>query len=245
MISAEKDGETSERAIQLALQAVLVSPNFLFIDVEPPQQAGSLDRALPQQDFALAARLAYFLWSSTPDDELLRLASRGALRRRDCLETQVKRMLRDFRARSLAEQFASQWLQTRKLATFTPDSQLFPDFDPALKQAMLDEVELFFVSIVAEDRSVLDLLEADFTFVNERLARHYGIAGVEGERFRRVSLEGTSRGGVITMASVLAATSNPTRTSPVKRGRWILENILGRPLLRRRRVWKRSRRGQC
>ena len=164
-----------------------------------------------------------------PDDELLRLASQGALRRPDVLESQVKRMLRDRRSRALAEQFASQWLQTRKLSTFTPDPKLFPEFDSSLKRAMLEEAELFFASILEEDRSVLDFLEADYTFVNERLARHYGIKGVDGEAFQRVSLEGTSRGGVITMASVLTATSNPTRTSPVKRGRWILENILGAP----------------
>jgi len=229
VISAEKDGESSESAIRLALEAVLASPHFLFIGIEPGQEPGSQVRVLPEQDFALAAHLSYFLWSTMPDDELFRLASQGALRRPDILELQVKRMLRDGRARALSKEFAGQWLQTRKLSTFTPDQNLFPEFDPALKQAMLEETELFFASIQEEDRSVLDFLEADYTFLNERLARHYGIKGVEGEQFRRVSLRGTSRGGVITMASVLTATSNPTRTSPVKRGRWILENILGVP----------------
>ena len=129
----------------------------------------------------------------------------------------------------LAENFASQWLQTRKLKEFTPDPALFPDFDESLRAAMLTETELFFDSIRDNDRSVLEFLDADYTFVNERLARHYGIAGVTGDWFRRVSLAGTSRGGVLTQASVLAATSNPNRTSPVKRGKWILENILGAP----------------
>ncbi len=227
-ISAEKDGETPQSALKLALQAVLVSPHFLFIGAEPPQPA-SPDSPLHCPDFQLASRLSYFLWSSTPDDELLRLASQGALHRSNLLEGQVKRMLLDRRSRALAEQFASQWLETRRLASFTPDPKLFPDFDAPLKDAMLAEAGLFFASIVDEDRSVLDFLSADYTFVNERLARHYGLTGVVGPEFRRVSLQGTSRGGVITMASVLTATSSPTRTSPVKRGRWILENILGVP----------------
>ncbi len=229
VLSAEKNGETFESALRLGLQAVLASPHFLFIGLERGEDSGVTPRTRPQQDFALAARLSYFLWSSMPDDELLRLASEGALRRPEVLEAQVKRMLRDRKSRALAEQFANQWLQTRKLATLTLDGSLFPEFDASLKRAMVEEAELFFASIVEDDRSVLDFLEADYTFVNERLARHYGIKGVPGEGFRRVSLEGTSRGGVITMASVLTATSNPTRTSPVKRGRWILENILGAP----------------
>jgi hypothetical protein len=229
VISAETDGETSESGIRTALVAVLVSPHFLFIGVEPSPHAGPAAGTLPQQDFELAARLSYFLWSSMPDDELLRLASLGALRRPDILESQVKRMLRDHKSRALAEQFASQWLETRKLAAFSPDPQRFPEFDSSLKAAMLEEAALFFRSILEEDRSVLEFIDANYTFVNERLARHYGITGVKGDGFRRVSLEGTSRGGVITMASVLTATANPTRTSPVKRGRWILENILGVP----------------
>ena len=241
VICAERDSETADSAIRLALQAVLVSPHFLFIGLAQGRDAKSPAQTLPEQDFELAASLSYFLWSSMPDDELIRLASHGALRRPDVLQAQVKRMLRDSKSRALAEQFGSQWLQTRKLSAFSPDAKLFPEFDPALKRAMLEETILFFASIVDEDRSVLDFLNADYTFVNERLARHYGFKGVQGDKFRRVSLEDTSRGGVITMASVLTATSNPTRTSPVKRGRWILENILGAPQRRRRRVWKRSR----
>ena len=138
-------------------------------------------------------------------------------------------MLADPRSRALAENFAAQWLQTRKLEEFTPDPVLFPEFDESLRSAMLEETRLFFAAIQDEDRSVLEFLDADYTFVNERLARHYGIPGVTGEQFRRVSLAGTPRGGVLTQASVLAVTSNPTRTSPVKRGKWILENILGAP----------------
>jgi hypothetical protein len=229
VISAEKDGESPDAAIRLALRAVLSSPHFLFIAFEGDQGPDSPVGTLPDDDFALASRLSYFLWSSMPDDELLRLASRKALRRPRILEAQVQRMLRDPRSRALAQQFASQWLQTRKLAPYKPDPALFPEYDEALKASMLKETELFFASIQREDRSVLDFLEADYTFVNERLARHYGIKGALGEAFQRVSLTDSPRGGVITMASVLTATSNPTRTSPVKRGRWILENILGAP----------------
>ncbi len=228
VLSAEKDGEGSESSIKLALEAVLASPRFLF----GPQMfddSGQSVSPLPADDFELASRLSYFLWSSMPDEQLFRLASQGTLRRADNLRAQVLRMLRDRKARALAENFASQWLQTRKLDEFTPDRNLFPGFDESLRSAMLEETRLFFATIQDEDREVLEFLDADFTFVNDRLARHYGIPGIVGERFRRVSLSGTPRGGVLTLASVLAATSNPTRTSPVKRGRWILENILGAP----------------
>ena len=226
--SAEKDGENSESAIQLALRAVLVSPHFLF-RIAPDRDRGSLDPPVPDNDFDLACRLSYFLWSSLPDEQLFHLAAHGTLRRGETLQLQVRRMLRDPRSHALAENFASQWLQTRKLNEFTPDPDLFPDFDEPLRAAMLKETELFFGSIQDEDRSILDLLGAGYTFVNERLARHYGIPGVQGETFRRVSLAGSARGGVLTHASVLAVTSNPTRTSPVKRGKWILENVLGAP----------------
>jgi hypothetical protein len=228
VLAAEKDGEDPESAIQLALRAVLVSPHFLF-RVESACDSTSSGDPLPPDDFGLAARLSYFLWSSMPDEELYRLASQGVLRRRDNLRTQVRRMLGDPRAHALAVNFAGQWLQTRKLKDFAPDPALFADFDESLRWAMLKETELFFASIQDEDRGVMEFLDADYTFVNERLARHYGISGVAGDEFRRVSLAGTPRGGVLTQASVLAATSNPTRTSPVKRGKWILENILGAP----------------
>ncbi len=226
--SAQKDGEGREPAIRLALQAVLMSPYFLY-RIGPGCDQGSSDAPLPENDFDLAARLSYFLWSSMPDEELFGLASRAALRRGDVLRSQVMRMLRDPKSRALAGNFSGQWLQTRALKEFTPDPTLFPDFDEPLRAAMVEETELFFRSIQDEDRSVLLLLDADYTFVNDRLARHYGIAGVDSQAFRRVSLSGTARGGVLTQASVLAVTSNPTRTSPAKRGKWILENVLGAP----------------
>ncbi len=221
-LSAEKDGEDPEAALQLALGAVLASPQFLF-------RLEQVRDASPSADFDLAARLSYFLWSSMPDDELFQLAARGALRRGDTLRTQTRRMLADPRAQALSANFAGQWLQTRRLDELAPDPTLFPEFDESLRSAMRRETQLFCRSIQDEDRSILDFLDADYTFVNERLARHYGFPGVSGDDFRRISLAGTSRGGVLTQASVLAATSNPTRTSPVKRGKWILENILGTP----------------
>jgi Protein of unknown function (DUF1592)/Protein of unknown function (DUF1588)/Protein of unknown function (DUF1585)/Protein of unknown function (DUF1587)/Protein of unknown function (DUF1595)/Planctomycete cytochrome C len=228
VVSAEKDGESLDSGIQMALRAVLSSPQFLF-RFEPGQDRGSSATPLPDNDFGLAARLSYFLWSSMPDEELFRLAATGALRRGETLRAQAIRMLRDPKSRALAENFVSQWLQTRKLKEVAPDPLLFPDFDDSLRESMLEETELFCESIQNEDRSVLEFLVADYSFVNERLARHYNIPGVAGEGFQRVSLAGTPRGGVLTQASVLTATSNPTRTSPVKRGKWILENILGAP----------------
>jgi hypothetical protein len=228
VLSAEKDGEPTESALQLAFRAVLVSPHFIFLQNKIDHGLSTSD-PVPINDFDLASRLSYFLWSSMPDEQLFRVAAQGLLSRREHLRFQVRRMLRDPKARALAENFASQWLQTRKLKDFTPDPALFPDFDESLRDAMLTETELFFESIRDKDRSVLEFLDADYTFVNERLARFYGIAGVNGDSFRRVSLAGTPRGGVLTQASVLAATSNPNRTSPAKRGKWILENILGSP----------------
>jgi hypothetical protein len=228
VLSAEKDGESPESALERGLQAVLSSPHFL-LRVEQDYGPDGSTASLPDNDYALAARLSYFLWSSMPDEELFRLASQGTLRRRENLEAQVARMLRDPRGRALSENFSAQWLQTRKLEAFVPDPVLFPEFDESLRSAMLEETRLFCASIQDEDRSVLDFLDAADTFVNERLARHYGIPGVVGGAFRRVSIAGTPRGGVLTQASILTSTSNPTRTSPVKRGKWILENILSTP----------------
>jgi Protein of unknown function (DUF1588)/Protein of unknown function (DUF1592)/Protein of unknown function (DUF1585) len=162
-----------------------------------------------------------------PDDELFKLAEKKELSKN--LDAQVKRMLKDRKAVALAENFAGQWLQLRSLAAFSPDPKRFKTFDAALKQAMVRETELFFQHVVREDRPVLDFLNADYTFVNEALAKHYGLKDVKGDDFRKVSLAGTPRGGVLTHASVLAVTSNPTRTSPVKRGKWVLDNILGTP----------------
>ncbi|MSU59216.1 MAG: DUF1592 domain-containing protein [Pedosphaera sp.] len=223
---ARHQGETFEASVKLAMKAALVSPHFLFRG-EIQSQPNQRDSVHPVNEFALATRISYFLWSSTPDDELLDLAKRGRLRKN--LPAQVKRMLADARARALVENFAGQWLETRRLSTLQPDKKLFPDYDAALSAAMQRETEMFCESIVRENRSVLDFLSADYSFVNARLARHYGLAGVEGDEFRKVSLKGTPRRGVLTHASVLTLTSNPTRTSPVKRGKWVLENLLGTP----------------
>ncbi|HEX8203613.1 MAG TPA: DUF1592 domain-containing protein [Isosphaeraceae bacterium] len=225
---AEGDGEPFERGIQLAVQAVLVSPQFLFrVELDPA--GGSPGATRPLDDYELASRLSYFLWSSMPDEELFELARKGQLHEDATLEAQARRMLKDGKARSLVENFAGQWLQIRNLKTAMPDRTRFPGFDEPLRAAMLRETELFFESVVREDRSLLDLLDARDTFLNERLARHYGIGGVQGEEFRQVQLKDDRRGGVLTQASVLTVTSNPTRTSPVKRGKWILEQILGTP----------------
>ncbi len=218
---AESQGDSFERGIQLAVQATLVSPHFLF-KVEADKRG--TDRPAAISEYELATRLSYFLWSSMPDDELFRLAERNQLRRE--LEPQVRRMLKDPKAKALGENFAGQWLQIRNLKSVQPDARLFPKFDEALRSAMFQETALFFAAVVQEDRSILDFLDADFTFVNGRLARHYNIPGVKGDEFRRVSLHGTRRAGVLTHASVLTVTSNVSRTSPVKRGKYILENLL-------------------
>ncbi len=226
---AVADGETFERGMQVAVRAALVSPHFLFrgelVDADP----ASADNAVPVGDYALASRLSYFLWSSLPDNELFRLAREGKLHSDDVLAGQVRRMLQDPRSAALVDNFAPQWLQTRNLAGIRPSRKLFPAFNDELRAAMMKETELFFAAVMREDRSIFTFLDADFTFVNEPLARHYGIPGVEGREFQRVSLAGGSRGGVLTQASVLTVTSNPTRTSPVKRGRWVLEQLLGTP----------------
>ena len=164
-----------------------------------------------------------------PDDELFRLAGEGKLRSPEVLAAQVRRMVVDPRARALVDNFAGQWLQIRNLRTISPDRERFPGFDEPLREAMFRETELFFAENIREDRSILDLIDADFTYLNERLARHYGIGGVTGPEFRRVRLTNPERGGLLTQASVLTVTSNPNRTSPVKRGRWVLEQILGAP----------------
>lgn len=225
---AEKNRDGFETGIGLAVQAVLVSPHFLFrVEIDRRPDDPTAVRTLT--DYELASRLSYFLWSSMPDDELFELARKKSLREPEVLEKQVRRMLKDPRSRALVDNFAGQWLQLRTLKEFKPDPDLFPRFDDKLRSAMLKETELFFENVVREDRSILDFIDADYTFVNERLAKHYGLSGVKGEEFRRVSLTGTPRGGILTQAAVLSVTSNPTRTSPVKRGKWILENILGTP----------------
>jgi mono/diheme cytochrome c family protein len=218
-------GGSFEEGIQVALEAILMSPDFLFrIERDPPTPG--VHRI---SDIELASRLSYFLWSSMPDDELLTLAEKQQLHSPDVLHAQVKRMLADPKAHSLATNFAGQWLQTRNLQFQKPDRKTFHDYSPQLEDAMRTETEMFFQSIVSEDRSILDFIDGNFTFVNERLAALYGIPGVQGNEFRRVSLDGTQRSGIITQASVLTASSYPTRTSPVIRGKWILENILNAP----------------
>ncbi len=179
----------------------------------------------------MATRLSFFLWSSIPDDELLDAAARGDLEKPAVLEKQVKRMLADPRAENLVTNFASQWLHLRNLDSITPDMRLFPDFDDNLRQAFRRETEMLVESVIREDRSVLDLLRANYTFVNERLAKHYGIKNVYGSRFRRITFEGENaqRGGLLRHGSILLVTSYPTRTSPVIRGKWILDNVLGVP----------------
>ncbi len=218
-----------DAGIERALSAVLVNPRFLFrIETDPPGVASHSAYRVP--DVALASRLSFFLWSSIPDDELLDLAERGELRKPGVLERQVLRMLADPRSRSLVSNFAGQWLHLRNLESITPDLRLFPDFDDNLRQAFRRETELLFEEVVREDRSVLDLLESDHTYLNERLARHYGIPHVYGSRFRRVELDDSAmRGGLLRQGSILTVTSYATRTSPVIRGKWILENILGTP----------------
>jgi hypothetical protein len=222
---AQKKGDDFEAGIQLAVRAILASPHFLF-RIEIDKEPNNPKAIHPVSEFELATRLSYFLWSSMPDDELFEQAGKGTLRKN--LDTQVKRMLADAKSRALVDNFAGQWLQTRNLMSATPDPSIFPKFDGALRKAMVQETELFIEAIIKEDRSILDFLDGDFTFVNERLAKHYGIKDIKGKDFKKVTL-GDERGGILTHASILTVTSNPTRTSPVKRGKWILENILGTP----------------
>lgn len=222
------DGESFNAAIGVGLQAILVSPHFLFrVELDPQPNEPDAIRTL--NDFELATRLSYFLWSSMPDDELFTLARLGKLRQGNTLEAQVRRMLADPKSEALVKNFAGQWLQLRNLDTAAPDKGHYPGFDEPLRRAMRKETELFFAAVMREDRSVLDFIDADFSFINQRLAKHYGIEGIAGEEFQRVTLDPVQRGGVLAHASVLTVTSNPTRTSPVKRGKWILENILGAP----------------
>jgi hypothetical protein len=217
-----------EAGIEMALRALLVSPEFLFrIERDPAQIAANTTYRI--NDVELAARLSFFLWSSIPDDELLDLAAKGKLRNPAILEQQVRRMLADPKLEGLVANFTGQWLMLRNVPGVRPDPWKDPDFDENLRQAFRRETELFFESVIREDRSAQDLLTADYTFVNERLARHYGIPNVYGSAFRRVRLTDENRRGLLGQGSLLSVTSQPTRTSPVSRGKWILENILGTP----------------
>jgi hypothetical protein len=226
--TARNQGDSFEEAVSLAVQAILVSPDFLF-RIEK-DRAADPDTGHLIGPHELASRLSYFLWASMPDEELMRCADAQALRRPQVLAAQVRRLLKDEKSRALVEAFGGQWLQFRALESVTPDRERFPSFDNNLRLSMRRETELFFETIVREDRSILDLLDARYTFLNERLARHYGIAGVTGPEFRRVDLALVGRrSGVLTQASVLTVSSYATRTSPVLRGKWILENLLAAP----------------
>jgi uncharacterized protein DUF1592/uncharacterized protein DUF1588/uncharacterized protein DUF1585 len=209
------------------VEAILVSPQFLYrLEHDPKSNPGAVH---PIGDYELASRLSYFLWSSMPDAQLLQLAAEKRLTQSDVLHAQERRMLLDPKAAALIDNFAGQWLELRNLDSIRPDPVQFPEFDNQLRQAMYTETRTFFASVVQEDHSILDFIDAKYTFLNERLAKFYGIPGVEGNQFRRVELDGTQRSGVLTQASVLAITSYPTRTSPVLRGKWIMENVLNTP----------------
>jgi mono/diheme cytochrome c family protein len=226
--SVQKQGDSFAEGIALAMEAILVSPDFLF-RIERDRPASDGRGFEPLSDYELASRLSYFLWASMPDDELLRSADRHDLATPEVLGAQVRRMLADPRSSALVEAFGGQWLRFRALESITPDRDRFPSFDNNLRISMQRETELFFESIVREDRSILDFIDAPYTFLNERLALHYGIPGVKGPEFRRVELQGTERSGVLTQASVLTVSSYATRTSPVLRGKWVLQNILNAP----------------
>ena len=238
----EAGGEKWEAGVQRALESILVSPKFLFrmeLDDKPDAAA-----AHPLTDYQLASRLSYFLWNTMPDEELFKLAAKNELSNN--LEAQVRRMLKDSRSKTLVDSFAMQWLQLKRLSFVAPDGGLFPAFNQRLRQAMLQETQLFLEALIKDDRPILDLVSSDYTFLNERLAKHYNINDTNGNRigdskpakpgqpirgdaFVRVALQDGERGGILTQGSVLTVTSNPTRTSPVKRGRWVLEQILGQP----------------
>lgn len=226
---ARDAGEDFQSAIESALSSILVSPNFLFrIELHPSSVPKGENYLI--SDWELASRLSFFLWSSIPDEELMAKAESGKLREPEVLESQVRRMLADPRAMNLVENFAAQWLYLRNLDSITPDARLFPDFDDNLRQAMRKETELLLAEIVREDKSVLGLLKSSHTYLNQRLAKHYGVARVYGTHFRKVDLPPDSvRGGLLRHASILTVTSYATRTSPVIRGNWILKNLLGAP----------------
>jgi hypothetical protein len=242
---AVHQGDSFEQGMQVALTAVLVSPHFLFraeglpsslslpLSPSPPLtiRAASKDglKVKNLSDHELASRLAYFLWSSMPDDELFSLAGQNKLHDEATLQAQIRRLLADKKSDALVENFVTQWLNLRLLDGASPDPKVFPQFDTELKSAMRRETELFAAAIIREDKSILEFLNGRFTFVNERLASHYGLEGIRGSEFQRVNFTDDRRTGVLTQASILTLTSNPGRTSPVKRGKWILENILGSP----------------
>jgi hypothetical protein len=217
-----------DQGIESALQLILASPEFLFrFEADPADLPADAPYRLG--DLALASRLSFFLWSTIPDEQLLTVASQSRLKDAAVLDQQVRRMLTDSRADALVDNFAEQWLFLRNVKSTAPNMDAFPDFDDNLRQAMRQETKMFFASIMREDRNILDLLTAPYTFVNERLARHYGIPNVYGSQFRRVAITDPARRGLLGQASILTVTSYPDRTSPVQRGKWILTNLLGIP----------------
>ncbi len=225
---AKKDGQSVEQGLQLAIEAMLVSPHFLF-RIERDAAPTDPTRIHRISDVELASRLSYFLWSSMPDEELLQLAETNRLHVPEVLDAQVARLLKDSRSSALAVNFAGQWLEIRNLDMVKPDPQKFPEWGPELRDAMRTETRMFFDAVLKENRPILEFLDARFTFLNERLAKHYGIPGVKGPDFRRVELTTDERGGILSQASVLTVSSYPTRTSPVIRGKYVLQNILGAP----------------
>ena len=226
--SVQKETGSFEEGLAVAIQAILMSPNFLFRVEKLPASTTASSRQLSQHE--LASRLSYFLWSSMPDDALLLAADKGKLARPDVLEAQVRRMLLDSKSQSLVDNFGGQWLQVRKLESVKPDGKRFPEFDEYLRLSMARETQVFFASIIREDRSILDFIDADYSYLNERLARFYKIPNVTGPEFRKVSFDPEShRGGLLTQASVLTISSYANRTSPVLRGKWVLENLVGAP----------------
>ncbi len=221
-------GASVDQSIAAGMQAILVSPDFLF-RIEKPEPSTAVETQ-PVSQLALASRLSYFLWSSTPDDALLRAAELRTLRNPSVLAAQVNRMLKDPRAKALIDNFAGQWLELRRLESVAPNRTKFPLFDDYLRMSMRQETEAFFANMMRNDLSILDMIDAPYTFVNEKLANFYGFKGVKGSEFRRVDLTGTPRGGILTHASILTVSSYATRTSPVLRGKWILENFLNEPI---------------
>lgn len=227
-LSVQAEGESFEASIQVAVQAILISPKFLF-RIEPPRAGVAAEQVRQVDEFELATRLSYFLWSSMPDDALLQLARDQQLRNPDVLRAQIVRMIADPKANALVENFAGQWLTLRRLDGLKPDPTLFPEWNENIQALAKRETLTFFAGVMRDDLSILRLLDADFTYLNQELAEYYGVPNVQGNNFRKVSLVGTQRAGLLTHASILAVTSNPTRTSPVKRGKWILDNLLANP----------------
>lgn len=225
---ATKEGEAFDEAIKYSLKAVMISPQFLF-RLEQDRKATLPNNTYPLDDYELASRLSYFIWSSMPDQELFDLAKQGKLRDPAMMDKQARRMMRDPKARALAESFGEQWLTLRALEAITPDPKKFPDYNRQLRTSMYDEAMMYFEHVMREDRSILEFVDSDYTFLNDRLAKHYGVANVTGPNMRKVQLNDRNRGGVLTMGAVLTVTSQPGRTSPVKRGKWVLEQIIGEP----------------